>query len=82
VYKYDFYEDISGAFRYVRGIETAGRTGIIMSIVTFSNPSQTGLIYNNYAAGICWKRVTFYIKCAAAWDIHKVSAEFYWQRLE
>jgi hypothetical protein len=53
-----------------------------MSIVNFSNPSQKGLVYNNFAAGICWVPVTYYIKCAAAWDIHKVRAKFYWQRLE
>jgi len=53
-----------------------------MSIVNFSNPSQTGLIYDNYAAGTCWEPVTYYIKCAATWDFHKVSVEFYWQRLE
>ena len=65
-----------------RCVQTAGWTGVIMSIVHFTNPSQKCLIYNNYEAGICLEPVTCYIKCAAAWAIHKVRAEFYWQRLE
>jgi len=76
-----FYENVSGAFRYVRCVQRAGWTGIIISTVNFSNPSQKGSIYNNYTAGICWETVTYYIQFAAAWDIHKVKAEFYWQRL-
>jgi len=52
-----FYENVSGALRYVRCAQKPGQAGI-MSTVNFSNPSQTGLIYNNYAAGICWEPMT------------------------
>jgi len=79
---YFFYENVSVVFRYVRFVQAAGWTGVIISIVNFSKPSQKCSIYNNYAAGICLEPVTYYIKCAVTWDIHKVRAEFYWQRLE
>jgi hypothetical protein len=77
-----FYENVSGVFHYVRCVQRAGWTGVIMSIVNFSNPLQEGSVYNNFAAGICWVPVTYYMLCATAWDIHKFRAKFYWQRLE